>query len=246
MVVGLIGHEHIDLDAIDQVVLASVVPPLTPIMIGMVKRYFGRDPLVVDPRTNAGMPILHERPSEVGADRIANSIAAHEQYGRVRGEPLIVADLGTATTFDAITVKGEHWEASFVPGRRLLQTRCSSAPRDSRESTYKAEDGRWTNHGARDRVRSLLRISGNGRGPCAADFGRAGRTPDFDRDRRTGAADCPRDNGLSHRRAGHHASGAADHLGAESTFLRVQISDCRPRTTAGTLKPTCAGRMTVT
>jgi type III pantothenate kinase len=119
MVVGLIGHEHIDLAAIDQVVLASVVPPLTPIMIGMVKRYFGRDPLVVDPRTNAGMPILYERPSEVGADRIANSIAAYEQYGRVRGEPLIVADLGTATTFDVITVKGEYLGGVICPGPQI-------------------------------------------------------------------------------------------------------------------------------
>jgi type III pantothenate kinase len=119
LVVGLIGHEHIDLAAIDQVVLGSVVPPLTPIMIGMVKRYFGRDPLVVDPRTNAGMPILYERPSEVGADRIANSIAAYEQYGRVRGEPLIVADLGTATTFDAITVKGEYLGGVICPGPQI-------------------------------------------------------------------------------------------------------------------------------
>jgi type III pantothenate kinase len=119
MVVGLIGYEHIDLAAIDQVVLASVVPPLTPIMIGMVKRYFGRDPLVVDPRTNAGMPILYERPSEVGADRIANGIAAYEQYGRVRGEPLIVADLGTATTFDAITVKGEYLGGVICPGPQI-------------------------------------------------------------------------------------------------------------------------------
>jgi type III pantothenate kinase len=119
MVVGLLGHEHIDLAAIDQAVLASVVPPLTPIMIGMVKRYFGRDPLVVDPRTNAGMPILYERPSEVGADRIANSIAAYEQYGRVRGEPLIVADLGTATTFDAITVKGEYLGGVICPGPQI-------------------------------------------------------------------------------------------------------------------------------
>jgi type III pantothenate kinase len=119
MVVGLLGHEHIDLAAIDEVVLASVVPPLTPIMVGMVKRYFGRDPLVVDPRTNAGMPILYERPAEVGADRIANSIAAYEQYGRVRGEPLIVADLGTATTFDAITVKGEYLGGVICPGPQI-------------------------------------------------------------------------------------------------------------------------------
>jgi type III pantothenate kinase len=65
------------------------------------------------------MPILYERPSEVGADRIANSIAAYEQYGRVRGEPLIVADLGTATTFDAITVKGEYLGGVICPGPQI-------------------------------------------------------------------------------------------------------------------------------
>jgi type III pantothenate kinase len=119
LVVGLLGHEHIDLAAIDDVVLASVVPPLTPIMVGMVKRYFERDPLVVDPRTNAGMPILYERPSEVGADRIANSIAAYEKYGRSRRAPLIVGDLGTATTFDAITVKGEYLGGVICPGPQI-------------------------------------------------------------------------------------------------------------------------------
>ena len=76
MVVGLFGHERLDLKRIDAVVMASVVPPLTPIMRTMVKRYFARDPLVVDPTANAGMPILYDRPAEVGADRIANAIAA--------------------------------------------------------------------------------------------------------------------------------------------------------------------------
>ena len=119
MVMGLLGHERIDLTRIEGVVLASVVPVLTPIMRGMVKRYFGRDPLVVDPTTNAGMPILYERPGDVGADRIANSIAAYEQYGRARDAPLIIADLGTATTFDAVTAKGEYLGGVICPGPQI-------------------------------------------------------------------------------------------------------------------------------
>lgn len=119
MVIGLLGHERIDLDGVDDVVMASVVPPLTPIMRGMVKRYFGRDALVVDPATNAGMPILYERPGEVGADRIANSIAAYEQYGRGHDVPLIIADLGTATTFDAVTAKGEYLGGVICPGPQI-------------------------------------------------------------------------------------------------------------------------------
>ena len=59
MVIGLFGHDRLDVNRIDAVVMASVVPPLTPIMRSMVKRYFNRDPLIVDPAANAilsGMP----------------------------------------------------------------------------------------------------------------------------------------------------------------------------------------------
>ena len=119
MVIGLLGHARIDLALVDGVVMASVVPPLTPIMRGMVNRYFGRDPLIVDPTTNAGMPILYERPGEVGADRIANAIAAYEQYGGGRDAPLIIADLGTATTFDAVTAAGEYLGGVICPGPQI-------------------------------------------------------------------------------------------------------------------------------
>jgi len=119
MVIGLFGHERIETAKIDVVVMGSVVPPLTPIMRSMIKRYFNREPLVVDPKSNAGMPILYERPAEVGADRIANAIAAYEQYGRRLGLPLVIADLGTATTFDAVTAKGEYLGGVICPGPQI-------------------------------------------------------------------------------------------------------------------------------
>src|SRR5438309_7684014 len=63
MVAGLFAHEKIELTTIASVVMASVVPVLTPIMRSMVERYFARPILVVDPTTNAGMPILYDRPA---------------------------------------------------------------------------------------------------------------------------------------------------------------------------------------
>lgn len=119
LMIGLLEHNGFAADAIDAVVIGSVVPPLTPIMCGMATRYFGREPLVVDPAVNAGMPIRYERPAEVGADRIANSIAAYEKYGRARGRALVVADLGTATTFDVITKDGEYLGGIICPGPQI-------------------------------------------------------------------------------------------------------------------------------
>jgi type III pantothenate kinase len=112
---GLFAHARIDHDGIEGVVLGSVVPPLTNTVVGMLWKYFSRRPLVVDPATNSGMPILYSNPSEVGADRIVNAIAAFEQFGG-NGRPLIVCDFGTATTLDAVSAKGEYLGGAICPG----------------------------------------------------------------------------------------------------------------------------------
>jgi type III pantothenate kinase len=119
LVSAMFAHERIEFGSVTGIVIASVVPPLTPIVEGMSRRYFGRTALVVDPMTNAGMPILYRNPTEVGADRIANSLAAYEKYGRSAREPLIVADLGTATTFDAVTAAGEYLGGVICPGPQI-------------------------------------------------------------------------------------------------------------------------------
>ena len=119
MVTGLFAHDRIDPKSLSAVVMGSVVPPLTPIMLDMTRRYFGCDPLTVDPTSNAGMPILYKNPAEVGADRIANSIAAYERYGKSSRLPLIIADLGTATTFDAVTAEGEYLGGVICPGPQI-------------------------------------------------------------------------------------------------------------------------------
>jgi type III pantothenate kinase len=82
----------------------------------MVERYFGLTAMVVEPGVNTTMPILYENPSEVGADRIVNAIAAYEKFGKGLGQPLIVLDFGTATTLDAITAKGEYLGGAICPG----------------------------------------------------------------------------------------------------------------------------------
>jgi type III pantothenate kinase len=113
------------------IIIASVVPPLTGTLMTMVSDYFGRVPLLFEPSVNGGIPILIDDPHEVGADRVANSIAAFAVYGK--GLPLIVVDFGTATTFDAVSAKGEYLGGVICPGPTLsaeaLFQRAAKLPR---------------------------------------------------------------------------------------------------------------------
>jgi type III pantothenate kinase len=94
------------------VVVSSVVPSQTAALRDMVTGYFHFDPILVEPGIKTGMPVLYENPRELGADRIVNAIAA---YAIVQG-PLIVIDLGTATTLDAVSAKGEFLGGAIAPG----------------------------------------------------------------------------------------------------------------------------------
>lgn len=133
LVEGLFAHDGIARGEIDGIVLGSVVPPVTGTLRGMIARYFGLTPLVVDPARNAGMPILYESPGEVGADRIVSAIAAYEQFGREARQPLIVCDFGTATTLDAVTAAGEYVGGVICPGVNIsadaLFQRAAKLPR---------------------------------------------------------------------------------------------------------------------
>jgi len=97
---------------VDASILSSVVPPLTAVLEQMAERFFGCRPLLVEPGIRTGMPILYENPQEVGADRIVNGVAA---YARTRCATLVV-DFGTATTFDAISARGEYLGGAIAPG----------------------------------------------------------------------------------------------------------------------------------
>ena len=119
LVTSLCAHHRIASQDITGIVMASVVPPLTGTMTMMVSSYFGRAPFNVEPAVNAGMPILYDNPSEVGADRVVNGVAAYEQYGRAEARPVIVVDFGTATTFDAISAQGEYLGGVICPGPQI-------------------------------------------------------------------------------------------------------------------------------
>src|SRR5262245_57009023 len=102
----------VDPRSINGVALASVVPPLTSVLVTLSRQYLGQDPLVIEPGVRTGMPILYEPPGDVGADRIVNGVAAFAAYGG----PVIVVDFGTATTFDVVTKKGEYLGGVICPG----------------------------------------------------------------------------------------------------------------------------------
>jgi type III pantothenate kinase len=116
LVDGLFAHSRVERVQVRGVILGSVVPPLTGTMRAMVERYFGVKVVNVEPAVNTGMPILYENPSEVGADRIVNGVAAWERFGGSGGRPMIVVDFGTATTLDAISSKGEYLGGAICPG----------------------------------------------------------------------------------------------------------------------------------
>ncbi len=110
-------------------IVASVVPPLTPVIQQALRDYFKVDPLVVGPGTKTGLPVKIDNPHEVGADRIVNAVAGVAKYGK----PLIVVDFGTATTFDVVSPKGEYVGGAITPGigisAEALFTRTSKLPR---------------------------------------------------------------------------------------------------------------------
>ncbi len=115
----LFHHGQLTTGQVDAVVMASVVPTLTRPTVEMATRYFDHEPLVIDGATNTGMPVLYDAPSEVGADRIVNGVAAYDRYGRPTGrdpQALVVVDFGTATTFDAISARGEYLGGVICPG----------------------------------------------------------------------------------------------------------------------------------
>jgi len=99
-------------EAVTGVAICSGVPRVTAELREMTDRYFGYPALVLEPGVRTGMPILYDNPKEVGADRIANAVAAYDLYGG----PSIVVDFGTANTIEAISAKGEYLGGALFPG----------------------------------------------------------------------------------------------------------------------------------
>ena len=113
--VNLLEHQQIKVDSIEAVIISSVVPPIMYTIEHAVKKYFKVDPINVGPGIKTGINIKCENPREVGADRIVNAVAAYEIYGG----PLIIIDMGTATTFCAVSSKGDYLGGIICPGLKI-------------------------------------------------------------------------------------------------------------------------------
>lgn len=109
---NLFAQAGVDDSRLTGMIVSSVVPPLMFALDEMAGRYFNVKPLVVGPGIKTGLNILIDNPREVGADRIVNAVAGIELYGG----PLIIVDFGTATTFDAISERGEYLGGAIAPG----------------------------------------------------------------------------------------------------------------------------------
>jgi len=120
------GYKMADVTGI---AISSVVPPLDSALRHVCELFFKIRPIFIEPGVKTGLPVLTDNPSEAGADRIANCVAA---YDRFKG-PCIVVDMGTATTFDVVSPRGEFLGGAIAPGLGIsadaLFTRAARLPR---------------------------------------------------------------------------------------------------------------------
>jgi len=126
---SLFSFSGLDTAKINGIIISSVVPPLTPVFQDLSIEQFNIKPLILGPGLKTGMPILYENPLEVGADRVAASVAGYAKYGG----PLVIVDFGTATTFDAVSARGEYLGGAIAPGIQIaaeaLSLKTSKLPR---------------------------------------------------------------------------------------------------------------------
>ncbi len=101
--------------SVSGIAIASVVPPINRVLETLCQRYIGQKPLFIGPGVRTGLPILYDKPQEVGADRVVNAVGA---YQRTRSATIVV-DFGTATTFDYVSGKGEYVGGVIAPGLEI-------------------------------------------------------------------------------------------------------------------------------
>ena len=112
LAVNLFSEGNISSEKIGKTIISCVVPPMVTILDSFCRKYLGHAPYWVDAMSVPNLPIRYKNPSEVGADRIVNAVAAFHKYQT----SLVVIDFGTATTFDSISEKGEYLGGAISPG----------------------------------------------------------------------------------------------------------------------------------
>jgi len=119
----LMRHHGYELTRVNDIIMSSVVPPLTPVFQELAERYCGKEALVIDYSLDLGMKLLIDNPWELGSDRIVTSLAAHSLYGG----PAIIIAFSTATTFDVISTEGDFLGGAIAPGLVISAEALSSA-----------------------------------------------------------------------------------------------------------------------
>lgn len=126
---NLFQYDNVDKNSIRDIIISSVVPNVMHSLENFCVKYFNKQPLIVGPGIKTGLNIKYDNPKQVGADRIVNAVAAIEKYK----SPIIIIDFGTATTFCAISEKGDYLGGTIAPGIKIsseaLFQRASKLPR---------------------------------------------------------------------------------------------------------------------
>ena len=115
LIKDLLRSADLDRGSLEGIAISCVVPPARQALVEMSRSGFGIEPVVIGPGIKTGMSILYDNPREVGADRIANTVAAYEQFNR----SLIVIDFGTAITFDVVSGSGDYLGGVIFPGIQI-------------------------------------------------------------------------------------------------------------------------------
>jgi len=113
---SVLRENGLDPSLVEKIALCTVVPDVVHSIKNACKKYFGMNPFILEPGVKTGLKINYRNPVEVGADRIANAIAATHLFPK---KDLIVIDLGTATTFCAISQNKEYLGGTIIAGLRL-------------------------------------------------------------------------------------------------------------------------------
>lgn len=133
----LLKYHKIPLSKVEGAALSSVVPPLTDTLVLAIKKLLGKEPLVVGPGVKTGLNIITDNPAQVGADLIVNAVAGLRDYGA----PLIMIDMGTATTISVVDNKKNYIGTVIMPGVRVslnaLVSGTSQLPKISLEAPKK-------------------------------------------------------------------------------------------------------------
>lgn len=107
--------KNIQKESVTDCIISSVVPPIMYSLTHAIRKYLSLDPITVNNGMDFGLKIKYANAAEVGADRLVNAYAAYEMYGG----PLVIIDFGTATTFCAVSEKGEYLGGAICPGIKI-------------------------------------------------------------------------------------------------------------------------------